>query len=101
MLVGEIGIERKEYLYDLDYWEILLITRGYFCRSHSNWEQARLIAYHVRYCMGLGKNETAKDIDKWLPFGWEQAAPKEISQDEQDEMLAEIEALNQMNQNTE
>jgi hypothetical protein len=51
--------------------------------------------------MGLGKNETAKDIDKWLPFGWEQTAPKEISQEEQDEMLAEIEALNQMNQNTE
>ena len=101
MLVGEIGYNRKEYLYELDYWEILLITRGYFCRSHSNWEQARLIAYHVRYCMGLGKGESAKDIDQWLPFSWERTAPKELSQDEQDEMLAEIDALNRMNQNKE
>ena len=71
MLVGEIGIDRREYLYNLTYCDILLITRGYMRRQHYGWEQARLIAYHVNYCMGLPKGQTAKTIVEWLRFPWE------------------------------
>ena len=69
MLVGEIGIPRREYLYDLTYCDIVLIVRGYLNRQHPAWEQARLIAYHVRYCMG--SKETPPTLTEWLTFPWE------------------------------
>jgi hypothetical protein len=66
--VGEIGINRREYLYELDYVDILLIIRGYQRRQHSGWEQARLIAYNARFCMGAKNPPTPLE---WLPFPWE------------------------------
>lgn len=67
--MGEIGINRREYLYELDYVDILLIIRGYQRRQHSSWEQARLIAYNARFCMGAKNPPTPLE---WLPFPWEQ-----------------------------
>ena len=32
-MVGEIGRDRREYLYEMMYWEILLIVRGYNRRN--------------------------------------------------------------------
>ena len=69
MLVGEIGIPRKEFLYDLKLFEIILITRGYFRRHHPGWEQARLIAYHAAHAMG-GKHQPPP-VTHWLKFPWE------------------------------
>ena len=66
MLVGEIGIPRKEFLYDLKLFEIILITRGYFRRHHPGWEQARLIAYHAAHAMG-GKHQPPP-VTQWLKF---------------------------------
>ena len=66
-----MGFPRREYLYELTYCDLLLITRGYQRRHRHGWEQARLIAYHVRYCMGLSKGESAKTLTDWLPFPWE------------------------------
>lgn len=66
--MGEIGINRKEYLYELGYIDILLIIRGYQRRLHSGWEQARLIAYNARFCMGAKNPPTPLE---WLPFPWE------------------------------
>lgn len=40
-LVGEIGIPRQEYLYELRYWEILLIVRGYARRHRDMWSAIR------------------------------------------------------------
>lgn len=93
MLVGEIGIDRKEYLYDLMYWEIILIVRGYFARKHSGWEQARLIAYNAHFCMG--SKDIPPTVDQWLPFPWEHDTPP-ISEEEEEELLNEIESLNRI-----
>lgn len=71
MFVGEIRVPRREYLYEYRFIDMLLISRGYVRRYHPGWEQARLIAYHVRYCMGLSNGETAKPLDEWLTFPWE------------------------------
>ena len=71
MLVGEIGIDRNTFLYDLQFWEIILIIRGYFKRLHPGWEQARLIAHQVHYAMGCPKDETPKTPGEWLPFTWD------------------------------
>ena len=96
MLVGEIGIPRREYLYELKYWEILLITRGYFRRYHAGWEQARLVAYNAHYCMG-SKN-TPPTVQEWLPLPWErEASDPLLSEDEVEEMRREIQRENERN----
>lgn len=96
MLVGEIGIPRTEYLYELKYWEILLITRGYFRRYHSGWEQARLVAYNAHYCMG-SKN-TPPTVQEWLPLPWErEASDPLLSEDEVEELRREIQRENERN----
>lgn len=96
MLVGEIGIPRTEYLYELKYWEILLITRGYFRRYHAGWEQARLVAYNAHYCMG-SKN-TPPTVQEWLPLPWErETGDPLLSEDEVEELRREIQRENERN----
>ena len=92
MLVGEIGIDRREFLYELKLWEIILITRGYFRRYHPGWEQARLIAYNAAHCMGAKNPPT---ITQWLKFQWERDHAEEISDDEVNEIRKQIEEENQ------
>ena len=47
LLVGEIGISRHEFWYELNWREVRAIIDGYNRRRRDGWEQARLIAYHV------------------------------------------------------
>ena len=94
MLVGEIGIPRREYLYELMHWEILLITRGYFRRHHAGWEQARLVAYNAHYCMG--SKTTPPLPNEWLKFPWErEPGDPPISDDEVEEMRRDIQRENE------
>lgn len=97
MLVGEIGISRKEFLYELRLWEIILITRGYFKRYHPGWEQARLVAYHAAHAMG-GK-QMPPPIHSWLSFPWEKA--KALAEQPTDDEINEIrEMLRKQNENS-
>lgn len=97
--MGEIGRDRREFLYEMQQWEILLITRGYFRRYHPSWEQARLIAHQVHYCMGLPKGQIAKTPTEFIPFPWEKEEdnmPK-ITDEEVAELQAEMAAINAAN----
>lgn len=95
--MGEIGIDRNLFLYDLQYWEIILITSGYFRRYHPAWEQARMIAHQVHYAMGYPKGESPKTPEEWVPFPWD---PKESAADDDyddDEVKRQRELLQQYN----
>ena len=70
--MGEIGFPRREFLYDLVWWEVRSIIRGYNARHHHGWEQARLVAYNAHYCMG--SKETPPTVSEWIKFPWEQSA---------------------------
>lgn len=96
LLVGEIGIDRNLFLYDLQYWEIILIIRGYQRRYRANWEQARLIAHQVHYAMGCPKGHTPKTPSEWLPLPWD---PKDGPLDDYDdeEVKRQREILQQWN----
>ena len=67
--MGEIGISRHEFYYELKWWEVRAIIRGYNARHHAGWEQARLVAYNAHYCMGA-KN-TPPVVSEWIKFPWE------------------------------
>ena len=91
--MGEIGFRRPEFLYDLVWWEIKSIIRGYNSRQHAGWEQARLIAYTTRFCMG--SKTTPPPVNQWIKFPWEQQRPMEVPQEVIDELQAEMKAMNE------
>lgn len=97
--MGEIGRDRREFLYEMQQWEILLITRGYFRRFHQSWEQTRLIAHQVHYCMGLPKGQIAKTPTEFIPFPWEKEEDNtpQITDEEVAELQAEMAAINAAN----
>ena len=95
--MGEIGLDRKEYLYVLTFCDLLCIERGYYRRQRASWEQARLVAYHVRYCMGLAKNETAKTLTEWLPFSWEKEPADPTSIPTEEEIAEMMDMMREMN----
>ena len=70
--MGEIGFPRREFLYELVWWEVRSIIRGYNARHHHGWEQARLVAYNAHYCMGC--KDTPPTVTEWIKFPWEQSA---------------------------
>lgn len=74
MLVGEIGISRREFWYELTWREVHAIIDGYNRRRRDGWEQARLVAYHVAYCMGVPEGKTAPLLTEWLPYYWDGTA---------------------------
>lgn len=45
--MGEIGIERREYLYDLTFSDLLLIERGYERRHRNLWSAHRWSTYYI------------------------------------------------------
>ena len=90
--MGEIGISRHEFYHELRWWEVRAIISGYNKRHHHGWEQARLIAYNARFCMG--SRDPLPRIDEWLKFPWEKSHEVNISDEEADDILAEIDALN-------
>lgn len=93
--MGEIGIDRHTFYYELKWWEVKSIIRGYNARHHHSWEQARLVAYNAHFCMG-SKNPIPI-ITKWLPFPWEKEETKSLTKEEQDELQAEMAAINAAN----
>ncbi len=82
--MGEIGIDRHTFLYELQWWEVNAIIRGYNARHHHSWEQARMISYFARYAMG--SKDTPPPINEWIKFPWEVKVSARISQAEVKEL---------------
>lgn len=76
--MGEIGIPVHDYYYELKWWELQAINRGYYKRHHSGWEQARLIAYNARFCMG--SKDPLPTITEWIKFPWDKVDDTESGQ---------------------
>lgn len=92
--MGEIGRDRHEYLYEMSYCDILLIQRGYRRRNILQYQLQRLQAYGSFHCMA----KDAKPPQDWLPlyidhYIMEDMEPA-ITQEEQDELQALMEAEN-------
>ncbi len=88
--MGEIGIARREFLHEINWWEANAILRGYRKRDILKFQLLRLVAYHSFYSMR--SNEDGTTPTEWLPlyFDEEDAMP---TQEEIDDMKAEMAAL--------
>lgn len=94
-MVGEIGISRREFLYELKAWEINAIIRGYDRRLHTPWETARFLAFcTAKSSMGGSSIHHFHDL---IRFPWESGSDmQEISDEEIEETR---ERLRQENEN--
>ena len=93
--MGEIGIDHHTFYYELKWWEVKAIIRGYNARHHHSWEQARLVAYNAHYCMG--SKDPIPVVTEWIKFSWEQKKSGPLPQDEVDKMQAEMAEINKAN----
>ena len=60
--MGEIGIPRREFLYDLRFWEVRRIVRGYRKRDRLKHQLMAECAYAAIYAMRDPKGKTVADM---------------------------------------
>ena len=94
MIVGEIGFPRREFLYEISFWEARRIIRGYKRRNILTYQLLRLTAYGSIFSM---RDPNGKSPTDWMPLYFdkddeEDVAP--ITQEEEDEMVAYLNDIN-------
>lgn len=92
--MGEVGIPRNQFLYDLKLWEINAIVEGYRNRAHTAWETARWQTFCIVCAMGAKNINSPQDIQKF-PWEDEEQPYEEITEEERDEILRDIENINE------
>lgn len=90
--MGEVGIPRSEFLFELRLWEINAIIRGYRRRAHTLWEATRWQTFCIVQALGAGKDfSRPSDL---MAFPWEDEQSELPTEEEIDEMT---ELLNNIN----
>ncbi len=92
--MGEIGIPRREFLYDIRFWEVRRIIRGYRQRD---WLKHQLIAecvYAATYAMRDPKGKTVADMFPMLFDYDDDDDEPPISEEDVAELQAEMDAIN-------
>ena len=92
--MGEIGITRREFLYDLRFWEVRRIVRGYRKRNRLTHQLLAEIVYTTTYTMRDPKGKTPADMFPGIFANETEDINGGISEEDQHEMLALIDAEN-------
>ena len=101
--MGEIGIPRHEFLYEIQYWEVLRIIRGYRRRGRL---RDQLIAEAVFAAMHTMRDSKGKTVKDFFPMLFEDPddddrEPADITDEEIAELQAEMDAWNMANRTKE
>lgn len=96
--MGEIGIPRREYLYELKFSDILMIQRGYERRHRHLWSACRWAVFNniAAYVGGKAMKEAGINSPKdLLKFPWEKnEAYSPLTDEERMELQHEIDMMN-------
>ena len=90
--MGEIGIPRREFLYDLRFWEVRRIVRGYRQRDRLKHQLIAECAYNAMYSMRDSQGKTVEDMFPML-FDDDDEDEPPISEEDVADMQAYMEAL--------
>ena len=90
--MGEIGISPHEFLYEIQYWEVLRIIRGYRRRGRL---RDQLIAEAVYTAMHVMRDSNGKTVKDFFPMLFEDPDDDEHNNDITDEDMAYLEAEEQ------
>lgn len=99
--MGEIGIPRHEFLYELSYWEVLRIIRGYRKRDRLTHQLIAEAVFAAMHTMRDSKGKTVKDFFPMLFEDDDDREPADITDEEIAELQAEMDAWNMANQKQE
>ena len=91
--MGEIGIPRREFLYDLRFWEVRRIIRGYRQRDRLKHQLLAECVYASIYVMRDPQGKTVEDLFPML-FNYEDDEPPITEEDVADlqQLMATINA---------
>lgn len=93
--MGEIGIPRREFLYELRFWEVRRIIRGYRRRNRLTNQLLAECAYASIHAMRDPKGKTVKDLFPALFEDDEQIASGPVlTQEEVSELQSDIDRWN-------
>jgi hypothetical protein len=98
--VGEIGIPRREFLYDLRFWEVRSIIRGYRRSDRLKHQLLAECTYATIYAMRDPQGKTVADMFPML-FDDDDGDEPTITKEDVEELqqfIAENNAKNQSNQ---
>ena len=101
MLVGEIGISRHEFLYDLRFWEVRRIIRGYRQRDTLKHQLLAECVYANIYAMRDPKGKTVANMFPMIFDTDDDDEEPPISKEdvtELQQLIAETNARNQSDQ---
>ena len=92
--MGEIGIPRREFLYDIRFWEVRRIIRGYRRRDLLKHQLMAECVYAATYAMRDSKGKTVSDMFPMLfEFDDDDDEPP-LTKEDVAELQAEMDALN-------
>ena len=92
--MGEIGIPRREFLYDIRFWEVRRIIRGYRKRNRLTHQLLAEIVYTTTYTMRDPQGKRPADMFPEIFSDENEDSTGGISEEDQHEMLALIDAEN-------
>ena len=99
--MGEIGISRREFLYDIRFWEVRRIIRGYRRRDTLKHQLLAECAYATIYAMRDPKGKTVADIFPMLFDDEDEEEEPPITEEEVEnlqQLMADINAQHQEQQ---
>ena len=92
--MGEIGIPRREFLYDLRFWEVRRIIRGYRRRDLLKHQLMAECVYAAIHVMRDPQGKTVADMFPMLfEFDDDDDEPP-LTKEDVDDLLADINAYN-------
>lgn len=92
--MGEIGIPRREFLYDIRFWEVRRIIRGYRRRD---WLKHQLLAECVYAAIYVMRDPQGKTVADMFPMLFEYDDDDDeppLTKEDVDDLLADINAYN-------
>jgi hypothetical protein len=92
--VGEIGIPRREFLYDIRFWEVRRIIRGYRQRDRLKHQLIAECVYAATYAMRDPKGKTVSDMFPMFFEDDDDYDEPPISEEDVADMQAMMEAFN-------
>jgi len=92
--VGEIGIPRREFLYDIRFWEVRRIIRGYRQRDLLKHQLIAECAYAAMFAMRDHKGKTVSDMFPMLFEDDDDYDEPPISEEDVADMQAMMDAFN-------
>lgn len=95
MIVGEIGVSRHEFLYELRFWEVDCIIKGYRRRNRLTHQLLAEIVYTTTYAMRDPKGKTLEGMFPMLFEEEEDDSDEQImTKEDSDELQQLMEDLN-------